>query len=171
MSMTALADTVARLLPRWLADRRPLLGEALRFSLVGASGFVVDVGVFLGLQAACGTSHQLARELSFWAAASWNWFWNRRLTFAHRRQPRKRVQWPAFVLSSLVGFALNYGVYLLLTAAIPACDHDLGRIAAMFVGVVAGMGANFALARSYVFRVRGQEPAAAGPVAEGVPEV
>ena len=63
---------------RW---RHPRAGEALCFAAVGASGFVIDLAVYLALSAA-GTEHRLARALAFWPAAAWTWAWNRNVTFA-----------------------------------------------------------------------------------------
>ena len=55
----------------------------LCFGFVGATGFVIDVACYLGLQWA-GVEHRLARLLSFLPAVTWNWLLNRRLTFAER---------------------------------------------------------------------------------------
>ncbi|MCA8949688.1 MAG: GtrA family protein [Planctomycetes bacterium] len=136
---------------RAYGTRYPVLVEFVQFGLVGGSGFVVDVALFLGLQAAFGLQHEVARALSFWGSASWNWAWNRAVTFADRRRTRKRFQWPAFVLSSLLGFVVNWGTYYLLTNHVEFFRSEGSRILALFAGVVAGMGLNFVLARSFVF--------------------
>ena len=85
------------------------------FALVGASGFVIDVACWQGLQAA-GRGHRWARFLSFWPAVICNWRVNGRITFAGRPRERALRQWIGFVASSLVA---NRFVY---RAAIPA-DH------------------------------------------------
>ena len=125
--------------------------ELLQFGFIGGTGFLVDLAFYLGLQTAFGLQHLVARALSFWAAATWNWVWNRKLTFASRRRTRKRIQWPAFLLSSLCGFALNWGTYYLLTTRFPFFADGGPRILALALGVLAGMGVNFVLARAFVF--------------------
>ncbi|MCA8957582.1 MAG: GtrA family protein [Planctomycetes bacterium] len=140
-----------RRLRRDLHDRRPVLVEFALFGMVGASGFVVDVALFLGVQFAFGLHHQVARALSFWGSATWNWAWNRGITFAGRKRTRKRFQWPAFLLSSLLGFVVNWGTYYTLTNHVAWFRSEGARIPALLVGVIAGMGLNFVVARSFVF--------------------
>ena len=119
------------------------------FALVGASGFVVDVAVYLGLQA-IGVEHRVARFLAFWPAVSWNWLVNRALTFAERaRQPRMR-QWTKFVASSLIGLGVNVGSYALLTSFVDLFARH--RLAALVCGVALGGVANFLVANRYVYR-------------------
>ena len=121
------------------------------FALVGASGFVIDVAAYLGLQAV-GVEHRMARFLAFWPAVTWNWLVNRALTFAERpRQPRVR-QWTKFVASSLLGLAVNVGSYTLLTSFVEFFARH--RLPALVLGVALGGAANFLLANRYVYRRR-----------------
>ena len=119
------------------------------FALVGASGFVIDVAAYLGLQAV-GADHRLARFVSFWPAVTWNWLINRGLTFEERpRQPHVR-QWTKFVASSLIGLAVNVGSYAVLTTFVdPFARH---RLLALVLGVGMGGLANFLIANRYVYR-------------------
>ena len=48
------------------------LGELAHFVAIGASGFVIDLVLYLTLQLA-GASHLVARAIAFWPAAIWNW--------------------------------------------------------------------------------------------------
>jgi len=138
-------------LSRLYRYRFPARTELVQFGMVGVSGFVVDLTIYLSLQALLGVQHLTTRALSFWGAATWNWFWNRKLTFADRQRTRKRIQWPAFLLSSLLGFVLNWGTYFTLTSNIPYFAHGAARILALFLGVIVGMGLNFLFARAFVF--------------------
>ena len=144
-----------RHLRRLYQYKHPLFTELVQFAAVGGSGFIVDVLAYLGLQAALGVDHRLARALSFVAAASWNWAANRTITFDKRPKTSKLKQWPAFVLTSTMGFLINWGCYVLLTGFVPFFDQY--RILALMVGVIAGMGSNFLAARTFVFK-----PARAG---------
>lgn len=138
-----------RHLRRLYQYRFPFLAEFVQFGIVGASGFAVDLLAYLGLQALFGFGHLTARAISFWAAASWNWAWNRALTFSHRQRTAKLVQWPSFVLTSLLGFAVNVGSYYVLTHYVPYFIAH--RIPALVIGVLLGFGLNFLTARLLVF--------------------
>jgi len=137
-----------RHLRRLYQYRWPFWTEFLQFGFVGASGFVVDVLIYLGLQVA-GLGHVAARALSFWGAVSWNWIWNRVLTFSNRQKTSMWVQWPSFVVTSLIGFAINVGSYYVLTHYVPFFASH--RILALAVGVLLGFGFNFLTARLLVF--------------------
>ena len=138
-----------RHLRRLYQFRFPFLAEFAQFGVVGASGFAIDLLLYLGLQTLAGAGHVTARALAFWGAASWNWAWNRVLTFSLRQKTRKRIQWPAFLLTSLLGFAINVGSYYVLTHYVPYFDTH--KIVALGVGVLLGFGLNFVTARLLVF--------------------
>jgi len=139
-----------RHLRRLYQYRYPFFSEFLQFSFVGATGFLIDLSLYLLFQSLFGIQHIFARGLSFWGAASWNWMWNRLLTFSNRKKTRKRIQWPAFVLTSLVGFIFNWGTYVVLTKYVPYFQSHY--IAALMAGVLIGLGLNFTFARLLVFR-------------------
>ncbi len=120
------------------------------FGLVGASGFVIDIGGYLSLQG-LGVEHRLARVLSFWPAVSWNWYLHRTITFRDRpRQPRAR-QWVTFVGSSLLGLVVNVGSYALLAGWVEFFARN--RLLAFICGVGLGGIVNFLFANLYVYRL------------------
>jgi len=132
-------------------------GSAARipfFSAVGASGIGVDLVFYLGLQWA-GVEHRLARFLSFWPAAGWNWALNRGLTFSERARQPHLGQLVRFMASSLVGLGVNVGGYALLTSYVEAFDRH--RLLAFFVGVGLGSFVNFMVSDLYVYK-RPAEP-------------
>ena len=123
----------------------------LSFGAVGATGLIVDIAVYLGLQAA-GLGHLPARSLSFWPAVTWNWRLNRLLTFDDRPPARAGGQWTRFAFASTVGLATNVGGYALLTSFVGFfAEH---RLLALLAGVALGSAANFAVATSFVYRRR-----------------
>lgn len=138
-----------RHLRRLYQHKYTTMAEFVQFGLVGASGFVVDLIFYLLLQFLFGMSHVTARAVSFWGAASWNWAANRLITFTHRQKTSKLVQWPSFILSSLLGFGVNWGSYYMLTSYVPFFSEHL--VLALIVGVLMGMGFNFTMARMFVF--------------------
>jgi len=139
-----------RHLRRLYQYRYPTMSEFVHFGAVGSSGYVVDLAIYLSLQSLFGLGDVMARAISFWGAASWNWAANRLFTFPHRKKMAKILQWPAFVLTSGIGFTVNVGSYYLLTHYVPFfSDH---RILAFTLGVLLGMGFNFTASRVFVFR-------------------
>jgi putative flippase GtrA len=132
--------------------RFPLLGEILRFGIVGVVGFVVDAGVLtLGLRA--GTGPWLGRVLSYVVAATVTFSLNRAWTFrtADRSRPMMR-DWSMFLIINLVGFLCNFGTYAALIATVPLV-REL-PVLGVAAGSLAGMAGNFLLSRRFVFRSR-----------------
>ena len=138
-----------RQLRRLYMDRHESAWRVLSFGLVGASGVFVDVTGYVALQW-IGLEHRLARLLSFWPAVTWNWFFNRHVTFGDRPlQPRLR-QWARFVGTSLVGLGANVGTYALLTTLVEFFDRH--RFAGLACGIGLGSLFNFLAAASVVYR-------------------
>ena len=137
-----------RHLHRLYRHRFGAAARLISFGLVGASGFVIDVTCYLGLQG-LGVEHRLARFASFWPAVTWNWLVNRALTFDERpRGPRAR-QWTRFVASSALGLGVNVGSYTVLTSFVePFARH---RLPALVLGVCLGGVVNFLVADRYVY--------------------
>ncbi|GAB6070812.1 glycosyltransferase [Thiomicrorhabdus hydrogeniphila] len=123
--------------------------EFFQFAIVGGSGFIVDLAVYLLLQM-FGTPHTVARAISFWPAVTWNWMLNRIITFSHREKTKKTTQWGAFASSSLIGFTVNYGTYYILTKYVPFFEEHM--IGALIVGVIMGMGFNFSISNLFIFK-------------------
>lgn len=132
-----------------MLDRIPILGQFLRFGVVGSVGFLVDAAVLTAMLAA-GLGPYGGRVISYLAAASATFALNRAWTFrAAAREPVAR-QWGAFVLLNLLGFAVNYGTYAALIAGSATVSaHPVLGVAA---GSIAGMFINFAVSRRFVFR-------------------
>ena len=123
----------------------------LRFGLVGASGFAVDLAFYLALQWV-GLDHRVARFVSFFPAASWNWLLNRTVTFSERAPDSRARQWARFVTSSVAGLGVNAGSYAALTSLTSFFDHH--RMLALLIGIGLGGFLNYALATRYVYRRR-----------------
>lgn len=135
---------MARLSPM----RAALLGQMLRFGVVGTVGFVVDT-LTLYTALALGAGLYGGRALSYVVAATGNWALNRAWTFRAARRDGAGRQWLLFLAVNLVGFAVNYGTYAALVTLVPlAANHPVLGIAA---GSLAGMAGNFLLSRRFVF--------------------
>jgi putative flippase GtrA len=129
--------------------RARLLGEFIRFGMVGTLGFLVDAGVLLAMLR-LGLGPWVGRIISYICAATATYTLNRLWTFRTAEQNASWRQWGLFLLLNLSGFAFNYGTYalLLLTVPLVLAQPVLGVAA----GALAGMFANFFVSRRFVFR-------------------
>lgn len=121
----------------------------IKFGIVGASGFVVDMGFFSILSIVLGVPHLVARGGSYWVSASWNWYWNRTFTFNHVDKGKKAPQWIKYLSMCLVSFFPNWGSYYLLTEYVPFFAEY--KQLALVGGVLAGMMFNFTFASLFIF--------------------
>ena len=128
----------------------------LLFGVAGVLGLVVDAAVLYALAPWLGWYG--ARALSFWAAASATWAFNRRLTFSDAAAPASRGgvarQYLHYLAAMLVGGAVNYGVYALALARVPMpwFSPGLKPLVCVALGSLAGMGVNYASSRWLIFR-------------------
>ena len=123
-------------------------GEFMHYIAVGGSGFVVDISFYYLLQW-LGVEHRIARAVAFWPAATWNWALNRRLTFGDRRRRPRRRQWLEYSVTSLLGFAISWGLYTSLTTWLPWFDSR--RFAAVILGITVASIFNFTVSSAVVF--------------------
>lgn len=131
--------------------RYPNRMQLIFFLTVGFSGFLLDTFLYFQFQYLFGLQHLVARGLSFFAAASWNWYWNRILTFGQKRLPRYVSQWLYFVAMSCVSFTFNWGCYYILSMkTVYFSDH---KYQAFIAGVIAGTASNFIFSKYLVFRL------------------
>jgi putative flippase GtrA len=121
-----------------------VVGQFLRFGVVGVLGFFVDTATVYALRFPLGL--YAAGACAYVTAASANWLLNRVWTFRATSgdQPAAR-QWVLFVLANGVGFILNRGTFFFLVATVPLCV--VYPVLAVAAGSVAGMLVNFALSR------------------------
>ena len=137
------------LLTAFIRKHHAYFQRFIKFGLVGSSGFVVDMGVYTLLITLLGTPHLIARGLSYWVSATWNWFWNRQFTFAHVAKTNKLTQWSKYLGMCIVSFIPNWGTYYLLTTFIPFFSEY--KQLAVIAGVGCGMVFNFTIASLFVF--------------------
>lgn len=126
----------------------------IRFALVGAAGYVVDVAVLALAAKVLGFDPYGARILSIAVAMTATWTGNRYFTFAQRRA-RGSIgaiarEGLTFAGANMVGAGVNYAVYALLVAQAAPPWNNL--FAAQVTGVLAGLVFNFTLSRLLVFR-------------------
>ncbi len=134
-----------------------LIVQFIRFGCVGLCGFVVDTATVYGLKGSLGLYG--AGMAAYVVAATVTWALNRVWTFRGQGEGSMQRQWGLFLATNLVGFVLNRGTYVALIATQPLAVAY--PVLAIFAGAVAGMGVNFVLARSVVFKPAPVPPAPA----------
>jgi len=139
---------LARLLPRALHAKLPVLVQFLRFGTVGVAGFVVDTATVYATKGALGLYG--AGTVAYLTAATANWLFNRLWTFRGQGSGPAHRQWMVFLATNLLGFTLNRGTYFVLVTVSATCAAQ--PVLAVAAGAVAGMFINFHLSRSVVFR-------------------
>ncbi len=157
---------------------RTLFAQLARFGVVGAVGFVVDVGVFNLLRVTLldpTTIHEgpvWAKVISTSLAIVVNWLGNRYWTF--RKEARKHPASEAveFFVVSLVGMAIGLGCLWISHYVLGYTSQLADNISANVIGLGLGTLFRFALYRLWVFNPkraavkRGKPGAIAGAVDE-----
>jgi dolichol-phosphate mannosyltransferase len=110
--------------------------QLVKFSAVGASGYVVNLAVFTTLVHALGVHYILAAVLAFGVAVTNNFLWNRHWTFA-ATQGHMGFQAARFFTVSLVALGFNLLVLELLVRA------DVEKVLAQAVAILAATPLNF----------------------------
>jgi len=136
---------------------RTLLAQLARFGVVGAVGFVVDVGVFNLLRVTLfdpATIHEgpvLAKVISTSLAIVVNWLGNRYWTF--RKEARKHPASEAveFFVVSLVGMGIGLGCLWVSHYLLGYTSQLADNISANVIGLGLGTLFRFALYRWWVF--------------------
>ncbi len=116
-----------------------------KFSLVGASGYLVNLAVYGVLLRAAGLHYLAAGACSFVVAATSNYYWNRHWTF-RRQRGDVYYQGLRFLVVSLVALGANLGVLHLLVSA------GLDKLGAQAIAVVVVMPLNFIGNKLWSFR-------------------
>jgi putative flippase GtrA len=120
------------------AARRPASWWQLgKFGLVGASGYVINLGVFALLSGSLGLHHAIAAVGAFLVAVSSNFFWNRHWTFTagHGHAGFQAVR---FFTVSVAALLINLVVLEALVSG-----ASLGALSAQAIAVAVAMPFNF----------------------------
>lgn len=111
--------------------------QLLKFALVGASGYLVNLGVFALLCGDLGLHPVPAAVGAFCVAVSNNFLWNRRWTFASSAGP-VHFQAARFFAVSIASLGLNLVVLQALVAS-----EVVGDLPAQAIAVAVAMPFNF----------------------------
>ena len=93
---------------------RPPSGQAAKFAVIGAIGFVVDGGVLSLLNGLFELDLIRSRLISFLIAVTVTWLLNRYHTFSERRDRRATREWGRYLARNGTGALLNMGIFFWL---------------------------------------------------------
>jgi putative flippase GtrA len=130
-----------------MATERSRSRQLGSFAIAGTLGFLVDVAV-LYAALALGAGRVGGRALSFLAAATVTWRFNRRYTFDATDSPWR--EWVRYLASMAAGMLINFIVYTVALSLLPPAWWSPAF--AVACGSGAGMAVNFASAKLFVFK-------------------
>jgi putative flippase GtrA len=127
--------------------RRANWEQLVKFCLVGATGYVVNLAVYTVLLELAGFHYLPAAIGSFLVAVTNNYLWNRAWTFRHQRG-HVVLQGARFLLVSTLALGANLLVLHLLVRA------GLGEVVAQAIAIVLVTPVNFVGNKLWSFRLR-----------------
>lgn len=120
--------------------------QLVRFGLVGASGYVVNLAVFTIAVHPLDVSYRVAAVLAFVVSVLNNFWWNRHWTFA-ARDGHAGFQAARFFLVSVLAFGFSYGVLVALVEG-----AGLPKVPAQALAIVAATPLSFLGQKLWSFR-------------------
>ena len=130
--------------------RRHNWEQLLRFCVVGASGYVVNLAVYAILVRRAHVHYIPAAIGSFVVAVTNNYTWNRHWTFRGQRG-HIAYQGLRFLIVSLLTLGANIGILRLLV------DVDIGKIVAQAIAIVLVTPLNFLGNKLWSFQRRASD--------------
>ncbi len=120
--------------------------QLIRFATVGASGYVVNLGVFAGCVHLLSIDYRISAVIAFVVSVINNFWLNRHWTFAARHQ-HPILQAVRFFAVSLVAFAFTYVVLIVLVDS-----AGVSKVLAQAMAIVAGTPLSFIGQKLWSFR-------------------
>jgi dolichol-phosphate mannosyltransferase len=124
------------------------MSRPVQFVLVGSSGAVLDLSTYALLTLVI--PWHAARGLAIWAAMTWNFWLNRRITFSDARSSSVLRQYGLFCLSCSLGAVVNYVSSIALSSVFTFFNNH--KLAAALCGILAGTVFNYLFSFHVVFR-------------------
>lgn len=121
--------------------------QLAKFSVVGASGYVVNLAVFSALLLGADFDHRVAAICSFVVAVANNYTWNRLWTF-HGHRGHLAYQGARFLVVAVLALVANLVALELLIA------FGLGEILAQAIAILLVTPINFVGNKLWTFRRR-----------------
>ncbi len=121
--------------------------QLVRFSLVGGSGYAVNLAVYSTLVVVLDVQYVIAATIAFCVAVTNNFLLNRRWTFK-ATDGSVTFQAPRFLIVSLCALGLNLIVLELLVGVL-----DVHKVAAQAAAILAATPVNFVGNKLWSFRL------------------
>ncbi|HEY8764775.1 MAG TPA: GtrA family protein [Solirubrobacteraceae bacterium] len=120
--------------------------QLIRFATVGASGYVVNLGVFAGCVHLLSIDYRISAVIAFVVSVINNFWLTRHWTFAARHE-HPILQAVRFFAVSLVAFAFTYVVLIVLVDS-----AGVSKVLAQAMAIVAGTPLSFIGQKLWSFR-------------------
>ena len=117
--------------------------QLAQFSVVGASGYVINLVVYALL---LGLGPHTAAAISFVVSAANNYWWNRHWTFVHAKGHFGYQGMRFFVVSAIAFLANQFWLFLLLDVA------GLGKLVSQAIAILLVVPLNFVGNKLWSFR-------------------
>ncbi|HEY0342533.1 MAG TPA: GtrA family protein, partial [Steroidobacteraceae bacterium] len=146
-SKLGLADIVEFVVNAWWIRLRAFR-TFIRFALVGASGTLVNLGVFTGVLHT-GLNKYVASALAVEISIIWNFFLNNYWTFKDRRSvERTRIKGLKYNLVSLATLGVSFATFSAMSLWFPRAPLQLDQL----IGIVPAVLVNYFLNSYWTFR-------------------
>jgi len=119
--------------------------QLVKFCVVGVTGYVVNLGVYVALLDGANLHYRLAATGSFLVAVTNNYLWNRLWTFRHRRG-HFAYQGLRFLVVSVIVYVANLGILTTLV------ELGSGKIVSQAIAIVLVTPFNFIGNKLWSFR-------------------
>ncbi len=126
---------------------RKLLERFVKWLAVGATGTVVDYGIYISLTRFVGLEEEIAQGISFTCAVVNNYILNRTWTFGDIKHKRPQVQFFQFFIVSALGLGTRTAIFYVLFRLLGICD-----LLAMSIGIIVVLIWNFFANLVWTFR-------------------
>lgn len=120
--------------------------QLVRFALVGASGYVVNLAVFAAAVHVLGIDYKIAAVLAFLVSVANNFWWNRHWTF-EARGGHAGFQAARFFAVSVAAFGFSYAMLVLLVEV-----AQLAEVLAQAIAIVTATPLSFLGQKLWSFR-------------------
>lgn len=94
-----------------------LIGQIMKFGVVGALAFLIDYGILMLLSQVLGMDPVIAAGISFCISVVFNYVASMRFVFTHKEGMSKRREFAIFIVLSVIGLGINEACMLAGTAA------------------------------------------------------
>ncbi|MGH8210215.1 MAG: GtrA family protein [Steroidobacteraceae bacterium] len=150
-SKLGLADMVEFVLNAWwIRMRTPR--TFIRFALVGASGTLVNLGIFSAALHA-GLNKFAASPLAIEVSIIWNFLLNNYWTFKERKtRDRTRIKGLKYNLVSIASLGVSFATFVAMSVLVPRASPQVDQL----VGIVPAVLVNYFLNSYWTFRSHAQ---------------